>query len=361
MALDPVNDLLFIANDVARQVTVYRLHRPAGPASPVTPPALQATITFPHAPRFLRTDPYHQRLYVVQDLPTQGGEPMLQAALHIYDTTNPAAPTAVAGSPFSIPSTASFDIDAARQVMFLFHGPDGTLHGFDLRGDEPAPLSGEPLVLTAWYTEENNFGFQARNLTVDMQTNRIYAARPQGNLSELIAIEYPQWIPASGDRYGLHASMDDLVEIDDPFDLSLDMDSRPHILDAFTPLVDAKGGQVFLVANTWNGTASSTLVLSMDATSLALGTGCADFEGFGCFFRSYSNGSPGTYLQTDGAACVDPDHRVIVGTSFDTSDEADPGNVLLFSYDLSGGMQPWISAEGNNPTAGSLPVGAVCH
>lgn len=361
LTLDPVNDLLFVANDVAREVTVYRLHRPAGPGSPVTPPALQATLTFPHAPRFLRADPYHQRLYVVQELPSQGGEPVLEYALHVYDTTDPTAPAAVSGSPFAIPTTTSLDIDAARQVLFLFHGPDDTLHGFDLHGDGPTPLPGEPLVLTDWYPEENNFSFQARNLTVDMETNRIYAARPQGNLSELIVIEYPEWVPAPGDRYGLHASMDDLVEIDDPFDLSLDMDSRPHILDAFTPLVDADGGQVFLVANTWNGNASSTLLVSMDAATLALGPGCDDFEGFGCFYRSYFDGSPGVYLQTDGATCVDPAHRVVAGTTYDTLNEENPGSVVFFRYDLSGGTQPWITAEGRNPTAGSLPIGAVCH
>jgi hypothetical protein len=358
-ALDPIHDNLYVVHDVAKKVEVYQLARPADAASPTPQPTLLSTIEFDEGVYFARVNPYRQRLYVLQSLPGTGG-PATEAALFIFDVSDPSAPVIVDGAPHTVPSTASLDIDPVRDLLFLYHGPTGTLHGFDLHGDAVVSLGAE-LDLEALYPQENSYAFQARNLTVDPHSHRIYAARPQGNLSELIAIEYPAAIPTGGATWGEFGSMSDLSVVADPFDVDLPMDQRPHLLDAFTPVPDPRTGALFLVGSSWNGTASTALVVSMPTTIDQLDPGCGAFEGFGCWYRSHSNTTPGTYVPTDGAACTDATHQVFVGTSIDQYDETNPGMLHLFRYDNARNLTVLLPDDGGNISTGALAVAVQCH
>ena len=110
-ALDPVNDMLYVAHDGSKQVEVYELGRPADASASTPEPSLVAAIDFAESPYFVRVNPYRQRLYVLQALPGTTG-PVTEAALFIYDVSDPASPTMMSGSPHTIPSTASFASNA---------------------------------------------------------------------------------------------------------------------------------------------------------------------------------------------------------------------------------------------------------
>ncbi len=359
-ALDPVHDLLYVAHDAAKKVEVYQLGRPANASSDTPTPQLLSTIDFSEPPYFVRVNPHRDRLYVLQSLPGSGGT-VTEAALFIYDVTDPGAPSMVDGSPHTIPSTASFDIDAARDLLFLYHGPDSTLHGFDLHGDDVEPLPGGAIDLEALYPQDNSWGFQARNLTVDLHANRIYAARPQGGLSEVIALSYPADVPVGGAAYGDYAEMSDLSVVADPFDVDLPLDQRPHLLDAFTPVPDPELDALFFVGSTWNGTAATSMVLSMPGTLDAIDTGCSAFEDFGCWYRSYSSSTPNAFMRTDGAACADFTQQVFVGSSVDALDETNPGLLHFFQYDGARNLDVWLPDDGGDVLAGALPISLMCH
>ncbi len=360
MALDPLSDRLYVAHDVAKKVEVYALGKPSDSASPTPQPTLVATIDSTNQPYFVRVNPYRKRLYVLQSVPGSGG-PVTEAALFIYDVTDPSTPVMLSGSPHTIPSTASLDIDPVRDLLFLYHGPTKTLHGFDLHGDDVQPIGGGEIALQTLYPQTNTTGFQARNLTVDPYTNRIYAARPQGGLSEVIALTYPAFIPTGAASWSQVGSMTDLVVREDPFDVNVPMDERPHLLDAFTIVPDPLADAVFFVGSSWNGTAATALVLSMPTTLDSLDEGCGAFEGFGCWYRTYNNAAPGTYLRTDSAACADLTHQVFVGTSVDSTDETDPGMLHFFSYDDARNLEVWLPDGGGNVMAGALPISVICH
>lgn len=358
--VDELHDRLYVVHDVAKQVEIYQLGRPSGPGADTPQPVLLSTLDFDHQPYFARVNPYRERLYVLQTVPGTGG-PVTEAALFVYDVSDPSAPQLVGGSPHTVPSSASWDIDPVRDLLFLYHGPASTLHGFDLHGDDVVPLPGGEIDLEALYPQDNSFAFQARNLTVDPYTNRIYAARPQGNLSELIVVRYPDDIPTGGASYGQFASMTDLSVVADPFDVDLPLDQRPHLLDAHTPVPDPETGALFLVGSSWNGTASTSLVLSMPESLDALDEGCGAFEGFGCWYRSYASASPVSYQLTDGAACADRTHKAFVGMSYDVYDETNPGMLHVFAYDDTRDLSVWLPDGGGNLATGGLTVSLACH
>ncbi len=354
MTLDPVNDRLFIAQDVARRVLVYSLSRPDSPADPVADPVELSSITFETPPRFVQADPYHGRIYVVTDHTVSGNGLML---LHTLNVADPENPTVV--NEMEIPATTSFDVDGPRQLLVLFHGITDEVFAYDVSGEMPAEVAGSPIDLREAYPEENNTAFSARNLTLDPWHARMYAARPQSAFSELIVMEYPIEIPGEGQAYD-EVTTFALDAIEDPFDLSVDIADRPGILDAFTPLPSPLDTLVFMTASAWNGTLpSATLVGFTGENPLMLDPGCEDHEGFGCFVRDYVDGSPISFLQTDGAACRDWTHGVIVTTAL-ASPEDEPGHVAFFQY-ADGSTAPWLSAEGENVAAATFPIGAVCH
>jgi hypothetical protein len=360
LALDHKNDLLFVVSDVAQTVRVYKLARPAGVGQPITAPALQATINTDATkmPVFAKVNPQTQRLYVV--ITEKSGGLVTNYDLAAYDVSDPSNPTAISGSPYTIPTTHSLALDWGRNVLFLVHNTTNELHGYDLHGDGFAPIPGGPLALKTLFPQENQFVLTVRNLKADPYQNRLFAARAQSALSELIVLEYPATMPTASQGYGAAASMSQITVVADPFDVDTPSDQRPNLLDAYEPAVDLQRGHVLLSGGAWNGTMSTAIMVGINK-DLTLGSGCDAFEGFGCWYQSYSSRSPGSYLPTDGAACVDYAHRVAVGTSIDAYDETQPGMANFFQYTEDLVMSAWLPADGGNLAAGGLPVSAVCH
>jgi hypothetical protein len=360
MALDPQGDRLFIVSDAAKSVDIYQLQRPASATAALTPPAKLASIILASGeiPLFARVDGQRGRLYVVA---SPGGSAIpTEYLLLAYDVTDPATPKPLAGSPFKIPVTTSLALDGPRQALFVVETKTQKLHGFDLRGDKLEPLAGEPLDLLALYPQQNQTAFQARSLTADPWRNRLYAARSQTALSELIIIEYPSALPTAQAGYGQLAKMGDLKVVADPFDVDVPADQRPNLLDAFEPAVDLERGDVLLSAGAWTGSGTGAILVGVTG-ALKLAKGCDAFEGFGCWYRSYLSGQPGSIQRTDGALCVDYTHKVVVGTSVDAVDETLPGAIHLLRYQDNLDMTDWVPSGGANLPAGGLPIAAVCH
>lgn len=352
-AIDRVNDRLVVAQDVARRVLLFSLDRPEGPEDVIDDPAPLGSIDLATAPRFVRVDPYHERLYILAD-DTRGGTNMM--LLSTVDLADPQMPIVI--SEVAVPASTSWDVDGPRQLLVLFHGQTDEVFAYDVRGDEPVQL-GEPVDLRVPYPEENSTAFQPRALTLDPWNARLYAARSQSANSELIVMEYPAAVPGDGQGYGDVAQFS-LEAVADPFDLSVDIAKRPGILDAFTPLPSPTDTLVFMTAAAWNGTLpSATLVTFSGEGPLDLEPGCEDHEGFGCFLREYDAGTPIGFAQTDGAACRDWTHGVVVTTVLG-SPEGEPGQVAFFQYEDDGATGPWLS-DGDNLPAAAFPVSTACH
>jgi 6-phosphogluconolactonase (cycloisomerase 2 family) len=358
MALDPYNDLLYVVSDGGKQVTIFKLFRPTGPGQPVKAPEKRGTISTTLVPLFARVDPQHHRLYVVA-APVGGGL-VTKYKLLAYDVSDPTQPKAISGSPFTIPVTVSLALDGPRQALFLVESKANKLHAFDLRGDKLKPLTGT-LDLKALFPQQNQTSFAARELSVDPFRNRLYAARVQGGLSELIVFEYPAALPTASAGYSQLAKVTDLKVLADPFDVDKPLDQRPNLLGSYVPTVDLQRGHVFMSAAAYMGTGLGAIMVGI-TSGLKLAKGCDAFEGFGCWYKSYFGGKAGAHQRTDGATCVDYTHKVVVGTSIDAMDETQPGAIHLFRYtpaDLSTSV--WTPAKGSNLTAGGLPVAAACH
>ncbi len=357
MAIDREQDLAVVVQDVARAVRIYQLDVPTGPADAIDDPSLLSTIDFSTAmmPVFAEVDPYHQRLYVAV-ASTQGT--LEDMELRTYSLEDPGSPQRLDVS--TIPVTTSWAVDPVRRVLFVVDMNADTLNLYDLKGDQVTPLEGAPIDLRALFPQENSTSFQARNLTVDPWHHRVYAARSQSALSELIAFEYPAVIPGGATGYGQLASHADLVVVEDWFDVDVELDDRSHLLDGFTPLPDPQSGAVMFVANAWNGTVSTSLVVPM-SHGLEARTGCGDYEGIGCWFQSHYGGSAGSYQLTDGAACVDWTRGVMVGSSYDVYSATAPGMLHLFRFEALNNMEPWLEEDGGDPVAGGLPIALICH
>lgn len=360
MDLDPYHDLLSVVHEGMLTVRIYQLGRPTGPQGDVPAPTFAAELTMPaeHYAIAARFDPPRQRLYVVSTTPSQDPDPITEYRLYTYDISDPTAPQEI-GSAQAFPTAISFAIDYGRKVLFALDFRNDELVGYDIAGDELVPL-GAPLDLVALFpeSEENSFAFQARNLTVDMYRNRLYAARSQGIQSELMVFEYPPDVPRGSARYGDFASMSDLTVVPDPFPTQQDPAENPNLLDAYLPAIDQDSGDVFLVADAWSGTTATAIVAPI-TEDMQLATACDAFEGFGCWYL-YS-GDSGPYMRTDTAACVDATHNVFVGASKDSGDEANPGTLHFFQYDAALATTPWLP-NGDTPLKTlSLPVVAVCH
>jgi hypothetical protein len=245
-------------------------------------------------------------------------------------------------------------------VLFLVESPDQKLHGFDLRGDQLTPMDGNGLDLHVLFPQENQTVFAARELVADPFRNRLYAARPQGILSELIVLEYPAVLPTASVGYSKLAKLGDLKVVSDPFDVDAPYDQRPNLLDAYQPAIDLDQGHIFLSSSAYMGMGPGAIMTAI-TPGMQLGKGCEDFEGFGCWYRHFFEGTEGSHMLTDGATCVDWVHKVVVGTSIDTSDETNPGAVHFFRYQPDLSMSKWVPASGTTLAAGGHPVAAVCH
>jgi hypothetical protein len=358
LALDAFHDLLFVVSDEKKEVDIFKLSRPTSPEQSLAPPQRLTTISTGARPLLARLDEQRRRLYVVAS-PSDTGA-VDHYLLQAYDVSDPAQPRAVSGSPFTIPLTISVALDAPRAALFLVESASKKLYGYDLAGDKLQALDGQPLELAALYPEENQFVLQVRSLTADPYHHRLYAARAQGPLSELIVLDYPAALPSSAQSYKQLARLDQIKPLDDPFNVDQPIAQRPTLLDAYAPAVDLERGAIFLSASAHAELSNPAVMVAVSA-DLKLGTGCGDLGSFGCWYRGHSGGAPLGYLPTDGALCVDWTHRAVVGTSTVAEDETLPGTVQFFHYTDALSMTPWLPASGGDLPAGALPVGAVCH
>ncbi len=358
LTLDPYNDRLYVVSDNDQTVDIYQLFRPAAVDIPVDTPQHLATITMDTIPLFARCNPLKHRLYV---LASPSVDPLVDNYnLHIFDVTDPQQPKEVQGSPHDIPISASLDLDIARETLFLVESKTYLLHGFDLRGDQVQPLSGKKPELLKLYPQENQMSFQARSLTVDPYRNRLYAARSQAIFSELIVLEYPAALPSTTAGYHELAQISDVVKLQGPFNVDTPMDQRPNIIDAFMPTVDLARGHIFLSAGAYSEMVNPALAVAV-TKDLQLAPGCKDQEDFGCWYQSYYDGAPSLKATTDGATCVDWEHKIMVGTTVALGNETQPGTVLFFSYEDDLTMSPPLPEGGGDLSAGALPISAVCH
>ena len=360
MILDPLHDVLYVAHDVARIVNVFRLDRPDGPADDVGPPTIIGEIAFAdEAPRFLALDPLRQRLYVAAS--ESGGGLLTEMALHVYDVSSPVEPMEIDGSPLTAPVTTSMVADPVSGTLFLYGltGHDLTL--YDIHEAVPIAAAGQAMSVQALYPQENNTGFQVRNLTIDSARGRLLGARAQGAMSEVIAFDLPSPPPLDAQGCPVPLAYGDLQMVEDYFDVDVPPADRSNLLDGFVAVPDPTTGGAFLVASAHDGLMGQSLVIPMTpALDVPAGAGCGDFEGFGCWYKTYYGGNPGSNQLTDGAACYDAAHQVFVGTSYDVNDDESPGSLHLYKVD-GNAMTPFLDADGDTITSGLLPVAAVCH
>lgn len=358
LELDPYNDLLFVVSHIAQSITIYKLDRPDGPADPVTDPELLAVIDTNLLPMFARVNPHKKRLYVVAAKDDGSAESTF--SLLAYNIEDPAKPEELSGSPFTIVATSALALDAPREALFVADILTDKLHVYDLHDDGLVELPGDPVALLDIFSQESESLFQIRSLVADPFRNRIYAARAQALYSELIAFEYPADLPTANKGYGELASHADLKVVDDPFDVDLGMDDRPHILDAHAPAVDLERGGVMLSASAYSDFTATGLITAIKP-DMSLGVGCDAFEGFGCWIRKYSGTTAGDYIGTGGAICVDYTNRVVVSTGLDPDRDSSLGYVQMFKYETSMSMTPFLPAEGGNLETGRRVITAVCH
>ena len=355
VAVDSVNDLLAVAHDVGRSVSLFQVYRPD--SNSFQGPTLLATIDFGDwAPRFLRFDPWEQQLFVFAS-----NTDLSSMEMRVYDVSNPSTPLAVDGGSHAIPMSSSMDIDPVRNLLFLFYGVDDTLHTYDITGGGLEEISS--LDLRTYFPEENTWSFAARNLTADPWSNRLYAARAQGTLTEMIVLEYDAVLPGAGETWAELADPSFQV-LADPYDVTVDYETRPYMINAFTPLPDMENGAVFFLGQTWNDryNALADLLVPMFSDTLSVGPGCNAYEGTGCWGLNFYDHDASQFLAyTDGAACVDRAHKVVVTTTIDLLSGEDPGLALLYQYDNDLVMTPWLTEDGNTLAVGVNAIGAACH
>ncbi len=354
--VDPINDLLAVVHDIERKVVLYRVDRPAGPSVSIADPVRLAEVEFDAGVYLVRLDGYHNRLYSLTLEGSTDGSPVTETDMWIHDITDPTNPSLI--SQGTVPTSASWDIDPVRQLLFVYANDDLTI--FDLAGDRIEELPGSPVHLREWYPQENTWGFSARNLTVDPWSARVYAGRPQGTLSELMVIQYDDTVPAEGTSYGQLADMTSAQPVADGFDVEIDHEERVSMLEAHTPLPDPLLGAVLLAGRAWNGSQSTDMVLPLDA-DLQIGPGCDSADNPFCWYQYINAGSASSYLMSEGAACIDTTHRVVVGTTVNFVDDESPGYFTAFSYGDSLEMAPFLSASQGLITANIWPIDAVCH
>ena len=360
MVADSERELLVMAHPFERSVSIWQANQPTDANTPLVPPTELSRISFDDTVLTIAIDPYRQRLFAGESLPLPAMGPQTEQVFRIFDISDPSMPEELTA--MNVPATVSWDVDPVRGIAFFAVDRTDELYGFDVGLDEITSL-GDPIDLRAWYPETNSNGFVARNLTVDPWTNRLYAARPQGPLSELIIIEYPADIPNGGARYGRFAGMQDLSKLDDAFDLMLDQDQRPDLFGAYLPMRDPTLDMMFMSAEGWQGTGAAAMLVQFGAGDpTQLSPGCNDHvDGFGCFYQHVLGGAVGGYAFTDGAACLDWTHRVFVGTSIDPNDPAAPGAIHAFQYDEAGRATTFLDANDDTPLTRAYPAAAVCR
>ena len=223
---------------------------------------------------------------------------------------------------------------------------------YDVSGPTPTLLEGDPIELEVEFPEDGNQnGFQVRNIRFDPLRGRMMLARGQGPASEVITYAYPPIEPKDETEMvqeGCDSTLvyDQLTRVDDEFDVSIPPQDRVNLLGGYIAVPVIGQPFIFFVSLAWNSFFATTLVSLMEEfeetgilTNLG---GCGDFEGFGCFYRSFYNQQPSsTYYLTDGAACVDQNAQVFAGAGIMEDENA---QIFFYKYDLNSGLlTPWIS------------------
>ncbi|MEC7242226.1 MAG: hypothetical protein VXW32_13415 [Myxococcota bacterium] len=320
LELDAVNDRLIVVQDVEKRVDLFQLDRPKNASTAVAAPELIGSIETEWTPFFSKMDPYHDRLYVfLVDGETGKSE------MHIYGTESPELPFL---NRFEVPTSAAWDIDPVRQLLFIYDSSDGGVHVYDLHGDESQELTGSPIPFGEWFPETNNWSFSVRNLRVEPWTARVYAGRPQGTLSELIAFQYDGVVPGANTSFAQLADMSTVEKLEDAFDVSVSHEERPYLLESHGAVVDPEEELVFLAGRAWNGTASTDLVLSLGSNLEDLGA-CPEEDKGWCWLKSHYDGQPGSYLMSEGSNCIDTSNNVLLATSVDLQDDEGAGQLHL--------------------------------
>jgi hypothetical protein len=230
---------------------------------------------------------------------------------------------------------------------------------YDASSPQIALRPGNPINLRELYPQESMSAFQPRNLRFDPWNGRVLAAREQTALSEVIAFSYPS-VSESSDVCPAQPDHDDLVMIPDGFDVDVPVGERDNLLGAYDVIPIPGSDAAMFIANAWNGLLASTIVIPLNG-DLEPQVGCGDFAGIGCFYRTYLEGTPRTHQRTDGAACVDAAHGVVVGTSVSELGEDEPGQMHFFRYDADLTMTVWETADRGTLAAAALPLVAECH
>ena len=228
MVLDPVADLLAVAHDVTSEVVLYGLDRPTDPASDIAAPSrITAFGLGEDTPRVLASDPARERLFVGATPPVDGGL-LEDMRLYTYDVSDPGAPTPI-GDALVIPVVTTIAVDANYGLLFLVDFTTQDLVMYDVSGDGPVALPGDPINLRALYPQESSTGFQVRNLQVDADNGRVLAARAEGPNSEVIAFSYPS-AGASAAACPPAPGYADLTMIADGFDIDIPPTDRDNLL-----------------------------------------------------------------------------------------------------------------------------------
>ena len=193
LILDPYNDLLFVLQDVENTVGIYQLHRPLSANSEVVPPSFIGGIPMDgDTPKFGVADPLRKRLIVIAEPPLTSGELLTYSNLHIFDVSNPHTPVRLNAVPQQIPVTVNVALDPVNGVLFFTGMTDKNLYVYDATTISMTYTAGSPLNLPLYFQPPSpNTGFAARNLRVDPWRGRVYAARAEGTMSELMAFNYP--------------------------------------------------------------------------------------------------------------------------------------------------------------------------
>lgn len=358
LALDPYNGLLFLVQDTVKKVQILRGHIPDNIAAPVAEPDTLAVLDFGgDIPLFAAVDPLRHSLFVAAS-PPPDGELLTFMKLYRYDISQPESPQQI-GEPVETAVTTTMAVDPLAGILFLIGLKDHKLYLYDIAGGTEL-LPGTPPLLTDYYPQENNMSFQARNLHLDPWRGRLLLARSQGAFSEVMAFDYPPAVPGAPGECPARPDYDSLLKVDDFFDIDTPVEDRPNLLDGFVAMPDLTAGHTFLLAAAWNGKASSAIVVPM-SQELNVAAGCKAFEGFGCWLRAFMNGIAGAHLNTDGAACLDSTHSVVVATSISDFADGAPGSIHFFHWQDGLTMSKWLTEKQGNITAGNLPVAAVCH
>jgi hypothetical protein len=179
-------------------------------------------------------------------------------------------------------------------------------------------------------------------------------------MSEVIAYSYDDFIPDSGETYSDGPDAYDMASIPDAIDLDVDLDDRyVSLLSSYNAVPDPLTGQVFLAGAAWDGSAMRAGVMSFDE-DLGPGGDCAYEDGPFCWYRYWSAGTSSFTQDTDGAACLDPDRGIFVGSSITVEGEGS-GAMQFFRTDEDGNLDAWLSESGGVLPNGPLAVTVVCH